>query len=43
LALPITTEDILDSFNDLKVLGKREFKAILTWRIKAIAVFLFHE
>ncbi|KAI8910852.1 Spb1 C-terminal domain-containing protein [Gorgonomyces haynaldii] len=29
---PLTTSDIKESFNDLKVLGKKEFKTLIKWR-----------
>jgi hypothetical protein len=31
-SLPLTSEDIKASLDDLKVLGKGDFKALLKWR-----------
>jgi hypothetical protein len=32
-SLPLTSEDIKANLDDLKVLGKGDFKALLKWRI----------
>lgn len=37
--LPETTPDIREACSDLKVLGRKEFKMLLKWRLKAREVF----
>ena len=37
--LPDTTEDIRQCCNDLKVLGRKEFRMLLRWRLKAREIF----
>lgn len=39
--LPETTDDIRASCNDLRVLGRKEFRALLKWRLKAREIFGF--
>jgi len=34
LAHPETTEDVRQALNDLQVLGRREFKMLLKWRLQ---------
>ena len=37
--LPVTTEDIKSASADLKVLGRKEFKLLLKWRLKVRTIF----
>lgn len=39
--LPETTEDIRNCCKDLKVLGRKEFRTLLRWRLKARDIFGF--
>lgn len=37
--LPITTEEIRENCKDLKVLGRKDFKLLLRWRLKVREIF----